>query len=687
MADSSPFVERPSSRSHSKHGSPFRRISFNSNNGNGNGNGLGVGTGGNNVNGTHERALDELKSEINSLNYLIKDLKDQIELGKIESEQKINELTKELSQQHLQNDNISSDQVFLYNQNKELHSKLKHVNENYTDERQKYDEEIKSLKNELFQLKKDYDEIQSESKYKLSKVEQEQYSNQVQIDNLNQLNSTLSDELDSKNDIISQLRQQLNEQNSTIEKLNSDLISIPSRDEIDSVSTIRKQLSEQVSYIQELEMKNLTQAEQIKKLTLNRQNTEILKEEKAALTKKLGKINELNDTINDLNLQILNLQQENSKWKIYLNEEDDTKIEEFVKNFKLIKDENVLLKDNFNKVDTELKKTKNAYNELFITHEKLNTNFQNLSKSYSNLEKLNHEIEQQKNLSFEESNFLREQLKNLDQELSLNEDDKNKYIQNLEGLVDEYKQKIEQLTKQMPKEQISNKRPRTDDSDEEDTTRNFQKSVSRLEDENFQLNNKISKLLNENSVLLKKIESFQDIKEKKIRILQLRNNPYSNDQFIKKEMLDALKRENNDLLGKLPMGESISKAAYDRSQLENQELERKIHELNKRIQRLREIFSAKSLEFIDAVYSLLGFKLEFLPSNKIKLKSKYVKNDENCLMIDTVKQTFKTSKFNDEDDDFFKISENLIDFWIKEKGDIPCFLAALNLELFEKNQS
>ncbi len=673
MADSSPFVDRPS-RAQSKHGSPFRRISFNSNNG---------GSATNN-----DQTYDELKSQINSLNYLISDLKNQVELGKIESEQKINELTKELSQQHLKNDNISSDQVFLYNQNKELQSKLTHVNENFTEEREKYENEIRTLKTDLLNYKKQYDEVQSESKYKLSQVEQEQHNNQAQIQNLNQLNTELSNELDAKNDLINKLKLKFNEQNTTIEKLNSDLMSIPSRDEIASVETIKKQLSEQISYIQELEMKNLTQAEQIKKLTLNKQNVEILKEEKASLTKKLGKIDELNDTINDLNLQVLNLQQENSKWKVYLNEDDDVKIEEFVKNFKLIKDENVLLKGNFNKVDTELKNLKNTYNELFITHETLNKNFQALTKSYSNLEKLNNEIEQQKDLAFEESNFLREQLKNLDQELSLNEDDKNKYIQNLEGLVDEYKNKINELTKQIPKDSSSNKRQRTeDDEKDEDTTRNFQKSVSRLEDENFQLNNKLSKLLNENSVLLKKIESFQDIKEKKIRILQLRNNPYSNDQFIKKELLDTLTKENNDLLNKTPLGETIPKSIYDRSQLENQALERKIHDLNKRIQRLREIFSAKSLEFIDAVYSLMGFKLEFLPSNKIKLISKYVKNDKNCLLIDPVKQTFKTSKDNDEDDEFFQTCDTLIDFWIKEKNDIPSFLAALNLELFEKQQS
>lgn len=673
MADSSPFVDRPS-RAQSKHGSPFRRISFNSNNGGGATN--------------NDPTYDELKSQINSLNYLISDLKNQVELGKIESEQKINELTKELSQQHLKNDNISSDQVFLYNQNKELQSKLTHVNENFTEEREKYENEIRTLKTDLFNYKKQYDEVQSESKYKLSQVEQEQHNNQAQIQNLNQLNTELSNELDAKNDLINKLKLKFNEQNTTIEKLNSDLMSIPSRDEIASVETIKKQLSEQISYIQELEMKNLTQAEQIKKLTLNKQNVEILKEEKASLTKKLGKIDELNDTINDLNLQVLNLQQENSKWKVYLNEDDDVKIEEFVKNFKLIKDENILLKGNFNKVDTELKSFKNTYNELFITHETLNKNFQALTKSYSNLEKLNNEIEQQKNLAFEESNFLREQLKNLDQELSLNEDDKNKYIRNLEGLVDEYKNKINELTKQIPKDSSSNKRQRTeDDENDEDTTRNFQKSVSRLEDENFQLNNKFSKLLNENSVLLKKIESFQDIKEKKIRILQLRNNPYSNDQFIKKELIDTLTKENNDLLNKTPLGETIPKSIYDRSQLENQALERKIHDLNKRIQRLREIFSAKSLEFIDAVYSLIGFKLEFLPSNKIKLISKYVKNDKNCLLIDPVKQTFKTSKDNDEDDEFFQTCDTLIDFWIKEKNDIPSFLAALNLELFEKQQS
>lgn len=638
---------------------------------------------------------DSLKTQINFLGFEVKDLRSKLELQELESEAKILELERQVKAQQHQIESLTSDNVFVHSQNQELQSKLQHVGENFGVERGQLEQQVASLNHKLSSLSKQNDELLNENKFKISKLEQDLQAQELNVANLREIKSQLLRQLEARDGEVSALSSLVDRKSDEISALQLRLSGIPSQEEIDSVETIKSQLSDQMSYIKDLESKNLHQAEKLKALSLKHDNIMILKEEKLQLEKKLKKVDELNSVINELNLEILNYKQEQSKWKVYLSEGDavqegqhdsQVKIEEFVKKYRNQSNENLILKNNMNKFQSELKTTKNEYNELFIKHEKLAEEFDSLSKSFNNLQKINNELEEQKKLIIEESNLLRNELNSLD-------NDKNDYIKNLENLIDEYKTKLKQQQQKNEEKSSSsddhnnNKRMKYDET----ATRNFQSNISRLEAENMNLNNKNLKLIAENSILIKKIESIQDIKQKKIRILELRDNPFRNQQFINKKMLDALKLENTELLSTLKKNtdfQTIPKSVYDRILLDNEELESKIAQLNKKISRLREIFQLKSSEFIDAVYSLLGYKLIFLPSNKIKLIPKFVNNKENCIVIDVENQTLKTIKTNVNDDlEFFNSADNLVTFWLKEKNDIPCYLSALNLELFEKAQT
>jgi mitotic spindle assembly checkpoint protein MAD1 len=136
-----------------------------------------------------------------------------------------------------------------------------------------------------------------------------------------------------------------------------------------------------------------------------------------------------------------------------------------------------------------------------------------------------------------------------------------------------------------------------------------------------------------------------------------------------------------------------------------QDMDRVVAEKEKRMRRLKEIWTAKSSEFREAVASLLGFKLDFLPNGRVRvtsmfhLSSAYRHGDgddpsnsrgagsmgdggENSIVFDGENGTMKIS--GGPNSLFAMEIKHLIKFWVEERKDIPCFLAAMTLDFYDK---
>lgn len=121
-------------------------------------------------------------------------------------------------------------------------------------------------------------------------------------------------------------------------------------------------------------------------------------------------------------------------------------------------------------------------------------------------------------------------------------------------------------------------------------------------------------------------------------------------------------------------------------------MERLVAEKEKRMTRLKEIWSAKSLEFREAVASVLGWKMDFMPNGRVRVTSLYYPGEDdsasasgegaNSIIFDGENGTMKIS--GGPDGLFAREIRNLIRFWVEERKDIPCFLAAMTLEFYEK---
>ncbi|WOO77161.1 Spindle assembly checkpoint component mad1 [Vanrija pseudolonga] len=177
------------------------------------------------------------------------------------------------------------------------------------------------------------------------------------------------------------------------------------------------------------------------------------------------------------------------------------------------------------------------------------------------------------------------------------------------------------------------------------------------------------------------------------RLLELRNNPAAKIHAVRTEQLEALKAENTALLGRLaavdnePAGQDaesrglVPRESFDRLVKEKTDQEA-AHE--KRLLRLKEIFGLKSREFLEAVYSLLGWRIRFDESGAdIRLTSMYAPKGKMGL----------TLKFTSHEGHFGTMQmtggmarglEEARDFWVTERQSIPGFLAQVTTEMFEK---
>lgn len=151
-----------------------------------------------------------------------------------------------------------------------------------------------------------------------------------------------------------------------------------------------------------------------------------------------------------------------------------------------------------------------------------------------------------------------------------------------------------------------------------------------------------------------------------------------------------MRTENADLLAQLQgnyNAKVVPISTLENTRLEVKEMEQRVAEKEKRMSRLKEIWSAKSLEFREAVASVLGWKMDFMPNGRVRVTSMFYPGDEtdgegNSIIFDGENGTMKIS--GGPKGPFAMEIKNLVRFWVQERKDIPCFLAAMTLEFYEK---
>ena len=559
-------------------------------------------------------------------------------------------------------------------------------------------------------LEEEIDDIKSEKEECLRMTERKIIELETRNETLSQTVEELQQDSDRREALLQTAQSQLADRNTTVGALEADVLRLKAQTgDAETLGVIKRELGEQVAHIKKLELCNRKQASDLDYLKKLHDNVEVVKEEKRSLERKLAGMEELRNELGEAHIQRQRLEDEKRAWTAYLSTQGDAdgevefdSPESLARAFVDERLQRAVIIERLGAVEAELSGKDSVIEGLEIEKSNLAAEVEKLKSSGSSSgggdAKARLRIERQRALAVKEVEYLRAQLKAMDEEdegfesENVNEPNKER-IQKLDEMVDQYRQEVQTLHAELasrvtpvPIETTSTKRPREDTDDSE--------RLGQLSRKNRKLQNELSSLQASSTLLQTELAVTKESlaaanKQLKTRILSLRSNPTSDYEAIKLSTLTALRKENSDLLAQLQNGpgsiQSVPVSTLEAARRDLEDLQAVLSSEKKSTNRLRKVFSDKASEFREVVISLLGWNVVFLKNGKTKVSSDLypAKGDnENSIEFDGEKGTMKVS--GGPRSAFAERIKEQSTFWVGQRGNVPCFLAALTLEFWEE---
>ncbi|KAJ0424846.1 spindle assembly checkpoint component Mad1 [Aspergillus carlsbadensis] len=505
----------------------------------------------------------------------------------------------------------------------------------------------------------------------------------------------------------------------------------------ETLVVLKRELSDQVSHIRGLETTNREQSAELRHLRKVQRNVEVVEEQKKSLENQLQLMKGVEAELGTVQIQKQVLEDERRSWASLLQDNEQPpeydSPEEVVKALLKEQIEKVSALDKVGSVEAQFLEKDELIKSLETERSTLRQEIEKLRAAATTTgggpmaveSRVKARLERQRALAMKEVEYLRAQLKTFDtEEETMNADrgqfdaQKAEQIANLEKMIDEYRQELAKAHEELCKRETA----QTESSEPRGVKRPLSPAESDAESERLSVLTRKNRTLQES---LSKSEQALKLQRKELeatksqlksykaksrtRILELRDNPTTQAEHIKISTLKTLKAENRDLLaqlrGKPADVKVVPVSALESMKLEIQDMEHVVADKEKRMRRLKEIWTAKSSEFREAVASLLGYKLDFLPNGRVRVTSMFHlspayrhgnseagsdsrgpgsmgNGDENSIIFDGEQGTMKIS--SGPNSLFAMEIKHLIKFWVEERKDIPCFLAAMTLDFYDK---
>ncbi|KAH8804698.1 spindle assembly checkpoint component Mad1 [Xylogone sp. PMI_703] len=660
----------------------------------------------------HRRELDELKAEIKTLRYTIDSHKQEEELTRLRHESEVREARRKGEEDFKKMQAAEAERSRAVRQYEALSKEMAQVKDTATNERAALEKRLRELDESKREIQEELEDIKTEREESVRILERKAGELETRNKTLQQTLEELQQDSDQKEEALQKAQKELADKDAAYGNLEGEVLKLKAQaGDVDTLEIIKRELSEQVTHIRRLEATNREQAAQLKHYTAIHKSVEVVEEEKRSLQVRLEAKEGLENELEEARIQRQRLEDERLAWTAYLQSQEgaDGQVEfdspEAVARA-LVEErlQNATLVEKLGGLEPELTEKDSIIQNLEAEKAKLAEQMQQLKSTASegSDSKAKLRLERQRALAIKEVEYLRAQLKAFDTEDTMFQPEnvdqaKIDRVQELEDIVDKYRQEIQTLHNELASAESSKPAQETTGSKRSHEESAESEQLGQLLRKNRKLQDELSKLQTSTKVLQKELSVSQErlkvaTTESKTRILSLRSNPTSDYEAIKLSTLNALRKENADLLAQLQNGggrsskiDSVPLSTLEASQRDVADAEEALRSEKKRNDRLKKVWLAKSQEFRELVVSLLGWDVVFMPNGKMRVTSYFYPSkgdDENSIVFDGEKGTMKVS--GGPQSAFAKKIMSQIRFWVNERGSIPCFLAALTLEFYEE---
>jgi len=496
----------------------------------------------------------------------------------------------------------------------------------------------------------------------------------------------------------------------------------------EEMKVIKKELQYQIKYIREMERKNKELKKKNEYYKEKHENIDILKETIKTLENKVKAMKTLHEKICQLEIENSKLSNEHIKWASFLEDKDYVEFSTPQDLAKTLADQRIecaLLKQKEGEFNAKIASQQEYINDLENKINELNSKYQKEHANNQNNLKIISYKEKSKELTQRRIDILQEQLNSYDlEEMNMkNHDDdtkkelerKNSRINELEGLLNEYQNRIYELENEKSLSNSKDSQEIQNNLFKDDTISNYSKKLT-LElldaEKEIQYSKKEKSMLEkENNTLDKLVTKLElslgrgEYNPETTRVVQFANNPELEDYAIRKATLDALRNENKALLEIIKKNNLIDKTeiemesgnmkidsdknehienipieTYKRLEIEN----KKMKDLEKQLDRLKTVFRKKSKEYREVVYSLLGYRFDFLQDGRVKLTSMYSQKGNQSFVFASNSNDSGSMQLTGGGKSYIESLDKKIDYYVGQYGSIPGLLASVTLDLFNQ---
>ncbi|RAH44781.1 coiled-coil domain-containing protein MAD1 [Aspergillus brunneoviolaceus CBS 621.78] len=690
---------------------------------------------------------EELRVQVNTLKYELENFKQERDLMVLRHEKELRELQLKADADFRKAQVAESSSHRASRKSETLAKELKEAQDTALNEKAELERRLRTLQDQNQSLQEDVDDTKAQL------LDQERQS-KYQVNELETIRSSLQKTLEELQNDLQTVRSDMNTTQARLQERETEVAHLESENlrlkaessDTEALSVLKRELSDQVNHIRNLETTNREQTIELRHLRKVQKNVEVVEEQKRSLENQLQLMKGVESELGTVQIQMQILEDERRSWTSLLQGNDQPaeldSPESVVKALLQERIEKATLVDKLGSIEAESLEKEEQIRSLEAEKTTLRKELETVRATASAAggatadSRAKARLERQRTLAIKEVEYLRAQLKTFDtEEETMNaeqsqfDQQKSEQIATLEKLVDEYRAELAKVHEELSQHESA----ATQQQQQQDEPRGVKRPLSPAESDaeserlsilsrkNRSLQDTLTKSEQATTLLRKELEAaksqLRSLKAKsRTRILELRDNPTAEAENLKMSTLRILKAENRDLLAQLRGGGNNNNAeikvvpvsTLESMKLDIQDMERAVADKEKRMRRLKEIWTAKSSEFREAVASLLGFKLDFLPNGRVRVTSMFHlsaayrhgdrdsggsssdaqgpgsmgNGEENSIIFDGENGTMKIS--GGPNSLFAMEIRPLVKFWVEERKDIPCFLAAMTLDFYDK---